>query len=211
MVPPKFILKDLEDYNPSRTSSSKGGQILSAHVSSLKTFPFHYYVNLTSRPIYLQLELVYNNCMIVIYTSPGCASCRKAKNYMKENRLPFVEKNIFNVMLNDEEIRPLTDQVTVQAPTVVPFDVDITYFISNRNRATAAAIQANVAAAVEEYILWQQSHIGLDIVPDRLIQLCREAGAKRIMVRSPAFQVVGDDGVARLRNQSISYGGLEDA
>ncbi len=45
--------------------------------------------------------------MIVIYTSPGCASCRKAKNYMKENRLPFVEKNIFNVMLNDEEIRYL--------------------------------------------------------------------------------------------------------
>ncbi len=45
--------------------------------------------------------------MIVIYTSPGCASCRKAKNYLKENHLPFIEKNIFNVMLDGSEIRYL--------------------------------------------------------------------------------------------------------
>lgn len=45
--------------------------------------------------------------MIVIYTSPGCASCRKAKNYMKENKLDFIEKNIFQVMLNTDEIRYL--------------------------------------------------------------------------------------------------------
>ncbi len=50
---------------------------------------------------------MYNCCMIVIYTSPGCASCRKAKNYMKEHHLDFIEKNIFNVMLDDKEIRYL--------------------------------------------------------------------------------------------------------
>lgn len=113
--------------------------------------------------------------------------------------------------LMDEEIRPLTDQVIVQAPTIVDFDVDITYYISKKDKPKAAAIQANVAAAVEEYILWQQSHIGLDIIPDKLIQLCREAGAKRLAVRSPEFTIVGDDGVARLGSQSVSYGGLEDA
>jgi phage-related baseplate assembly protein len=113
--------------------------------------------------------------------------------------------------LNDAEIRPLTDQVTVQAPSIATFDVDFTYYISAKDRAKAAAIQAAVAKAVDEYVLWQQSHIGQDIVPDRLIQLVREAGAKRLVIRLPDFQVVGAEGVARLGQMSISYGGLEDA
>ena len=50
---------------------------------------------------------MYNYCVIVIYTSPGCASCRKVKNYLKNNNLPFKEKNIFNTLLNDKEIKYL--------------------------------------------------------------------------------------------------------
>ena len=45
--------------------------------------------------------------MIVLYTSPGCASCRKAKQWLKENQLAFVEKNIFNTLLKDDEIKYL--------------------------------------------------------------------------------------------------------
>lgn len=45
--------------------------------------------------------------MIVIYTSPGCASCRKVKNYMKENNLKYIEKNIFKTLLNEKEIKYL--------------------------------------------------------------------------------------------------------
>lgn len=45
--------------------------------------------------------------MIVIYTSPGCASCRKVKAWLKEKGLPFVEKNIFTTLLSDGEIRHL--------------------------------------------------------------------------------------------------------
>lgn len=45
--------------------------------------------------------------MIVIYTSPGCASCRKVRNYMKDNNLQYIEKNIFNTLLNDKEIKYL--------------------------------------------------------------------------------------------------------
>ena len=51
--------------------------------------------------------LLYNTDMIVIYTSPGCISCRKAKAYMKENGLSFIEKNIFKTLLNQNEIRYL--------------------------------------------------------------------------------------------------------
>ena len=45
--------------------------------------------------------------MIVIYTSPGCASCRKVKQWLKERNLPFIEKNIFKTLLNDTEIKHL--------------------------------------------------------------------------------------------------------
>lgn len=45
--------------------------------------------------------------MIILYTSPGCASCRKAKQWLKEHKLEFVEKNIFNTLLKEEEIKYL--------------------------------------------------------------------------------------------------------
>ncbi|NLW29042.1 MAG: transcriptional regulator Spx [Erysipelothrix sp.] len=45
--------------------------------------------------------------MIVVYTSPGCASCRKVKNWLKENNLKFLEKNIFQIQLNQSEIKHL--------------------------------------------------------------------------------------------------------
>ena len=37
--------------------------------------------------------------MIILYTSPGCASCRKAKQWLKDNDMKFVEKNIFTTLL----------------------------------------------------------------------------------------------------------------
>ena len=45
--------------------------------------------------------------MIVVYTSPGCASCRKVKQWLKERNLPYLEKNIFTTLLNETEIRHL--------------------------------------------------------------------------------------------------------
>ena len=45
--------------------------------------------------------------MIVIYTSPGCASCRKVKAWLKEHNLPYKEKNIFQVLLNKTEVKYL--------------------------------------------------------------------------------------------------------
>jgi regulatory protein spx len=43
--------------------------------------------------------------MVILYTSPGCASCRKAKQWLKDNHIEFVEKNIFTSILNKEEIK----------------------------------------------------------------------------------------------------------
>lgn len=45
--------------------------------------------------------------MIVVYTSPGCAGCRKVKQWLKDRDIPYVEKNIFKTLLNDVEIKHL--------------------------------------------------------------------------------------------------------
>lgn len=45
--------------------------------------------------------------MIMVYTSPGCASCRKVKQWLKEKGLPFIEKNIFTTLLDINEIKHL--------------------------------------------------------------------------------------------------------
>ena len=45
--------------------------------------------------------------MIILYTSPGCASCRKAKQWLKDNDMKFIEKNIFTTLLKEDEIKYL--------------------------------------------------------------------------------------------------------
>jgi len=45
--------------------------------------------------------------MIRIYTAPSCASCRKSKAWLNEHNIPYVEKNIFSVLLREDELREL--------------------------------------------------------------------------------------------------------
>ena len=56
--------------------------------------------------------MMYNVCirsddMLRIYTAPSCASCRKVKNWLKENNIPYIEKNIFSTLLRADELREL--------------------------------------------------------------------------------------------------------
>ena len=48
--------------------------------------------------------------MIVVYTSPGCASCRKVKQWLKDRNLEYIEKNIFKTVLNEKEIKTLFER-----------------------------------------------------------------------------------------------------
>ena len=45
--------------------------------------------------------------MIKIYTSPSCSSCRKVKKWFKDEKIPFVEKNIFVATLKEEELKDI--------------------------------------------------------------------------------------------------------
>ncbi len=49
-------------------------------------------------------------CVIRIYTAPSCASCRKAKSWLKEHSIPYVEKNIFSTLLREAELKELLER-----------------------------------------------------------------------------------------------------
>ncbi|MGM9987296.1 MAG: transcriptional regulator SpxA [Bacillaceae bacterium] len=43
--------------------------------------------------------------MVTLYSSPSCTSCRKAKAWLEENNIPYVERNIFSDPLSIDEIK----------------------------------------------------------------------------------------------------------
>ncbi len=45
--------------------------------------------------------------MIRLYTSPSCGSCRKAKAWLDERGIPYVEKNIFSTILRSDELKEI--------------------------------------------------------------------------------------------------------
>ncbi|MFI3252597.1 MAG: Spx/MgsR family RNA polymerase-binding regulatory protein [bacterium] len=45
--------------------------------------------------------------MVKIYTTPSCASCRKAKKWFDEHNITYQEKNIFNQPLTKEDIKSM--------------------------------------------------------------------------------------------------------
>lgn len=114
------------------------------------------------------------------------------------------------LFLKNEDIRPLTDQVVVQAPEVQEYEISLAYFINESDRARAASIQERVNAAVQEYAAWQKEKIGRDINPDQLRKLVISAGAKRVDVESPVYQRVPWNCIALSGNIDVRYGGVED-
>lgn len=111
--------------------------------------------------------------------------------------------------LSGDTLRPLTDLVTVAAPVDLEYQINITYYIARSAASRAAAIQADVSAAIAAFTAWQR-HIGLDINPSELIRRVMVAGAKRVELNSPSFTITAGDQVPQCIGITCRYGGLED-
>lgn len=78
--------------------------------------------------------------MIVIYSSPGCASCRKVKSWLNEHNLIYVEKNILTTMLTSIEIKYLLlrsengsdDIISKRSKVIVNNKIDIDAFTTDQ-------------------------------------------------------------------------------
>lgn len=125
-------------------------------------------------------------------------------------KLPSQELlDIIYATLNDEKIRPLTDHVTVQAPTVKQFDIDLTFYLTEGGGMSITAAEMIVKSAVDDFINWQTEKMGRDINPSMLIQKVMQTGIKRVEVVSPAFEVLSDIEVAQVGKIKVINGGYE--
>lgn len=151
-----------------------------------------------------------SNIIDVSVTSP--APCEVDVRFILEGgELPgeaLIDK--VNAILQDDNIRPLTDLVTVSAPTVVSYDIALTYYINESDKSAAGNIQKLVNTAVETYKTWQSSAIGRDINPSYLIGKIMAAGAKRVTVTSPVYKEIANNEIAGLGAVTINYGGIEN-
>lgn len=110
-----------------------------------------------------------------------------------------------------KDVRPLTDYVTVSAPSTVSYGVEIAYHISDDDAGRVAEIQEAVNTAVSEYIAWQDGKIGRDINPDRLRKYLLNAGASRVEITQPVYTAVGSANVAKVTGDaSVVYSGLSE-
>lgn len=114
-------------------------------------------------------------------------------------------------VLNDRKVRPLTDVVTVQAPTVVDYKIEFTYYIDEADASDEAVIKKSVDDAVSAYVLWQRSALGRAINPAELVKRVMAAGVLRIDMANmlPAFQALEQSEFAVADSITVTYGGLE--
>lgn len=115
--------------------------------------------------------------------------------------------------LSSDDIRPLTDHVSVLTPASHEYEINLHYWILNEDKTKTQTIQNAVAAAVENYRIWQQSRIGRDIVPAKLIAAVINAGAARIdsETMTPAqFVTMPENTVAQCTKVNVIYEGYKD-
>ena len=135
---------------------------------------------------------------------------------MKDGALPSaaVIDQVY-VACNDQRIRPLTDQVFVQAPIpVTSAGCLVKYWIKTADGQFSNDIQMKVEAAFAEYLTWQRTKIGRDINPSKCDQMIVAAGAKRTDISEASstfeFVVVNPQSIASLTSPTLTYMGLED-
>lgn len=125
-----------------------------------------------------------------------------------------------------DERRPLTDYVTVEDAEIVPYDINLTYYVPQHSTRSGAEIEAAVQGAVDKYIIWQCGKLGRDINPSKLYSLLMETGIKRIDLTSPVFTKLRDGNpvlradmsyaaemvpqLARVHSITVNNGGYED-
>jgi len=116
--------------------------------------------------------------------------------------------NTVTTFLSQDNIRPLTDQVSVIAPTIVYYDINVTYYINQTDAAKVSIIQNQVNQAVQDFTNWTKSKIGRYILPEQLIARIKDAGAYMIDLTAPTQQTLTIQQIAYANNVNVTYGGL---
>lgn len=101
-----------------------------------------------------------------------------------------------------DDVRPMTDIVTVKAPSQVEYGIEIKYYCTLDNETQAVQTVEADGGAVDLFNEWQTAALGRDINPDHLRKLILApadgtAAVDRVEVKSPTFQSLTKKQVAK--------------
>lgn len=103
-----------------------------------------------------------------------------------------------------DDVRPMTDKVHVQAPEIVWYDIDLTYWAQNGVETDVIETVEGKNGAIEQYAKWQAESIGENINPDQLKRRILSPdwdegliGALRVQINRPSYTELKDYQVAR--------------
>lgn len=100
--------------------------------------------------------------------------------------------------VNDSTIRPMTDVVTVEAPTPVDYSISLKYWATIDDEAAVVEAVEGPGGAIDRYVADQSAKLGRDVEPDVLKTYVMQAGALRCDVTAPTRTAVSGLQVARL-------------
>lgn len=108
-----------------------------------------------------------------------------------------------------DDVRPLTDQVSVHAPTAVSYDIEIKYYTTPEDEADCVETIEGEGGAIDQFKAWQAGAIGRNINTNKLIALCMSpedgTGCLRMDVISPTAQTIGDYEVAICSSVTVTH------
>lgn len=103
-----------------------------------------------------------------------------------------------------DDVRPMTDKVTVTSPKVEPYNIEITYYTTVADEAKCIEAIEGDDGAVRRYIVAQSKSLGLDINPDLLRRYVLSpdwenglVGALRVDVIEPEHKVLDETTIAQ--------------
>jgi len=109
--------------------------------------------------------------------------------------------------LADDDVRPLTDQVTVQSATVTPYTVAATLWLYD-GPASAPVVAAAEAALAET--VTRLHALGHDVTRSALFAALHQAGVQRVDLTSPAADIeIGPTEAAFCTGATLTVGGRD--
>ncbi|MGG6004385.1 baseplate assembly protein [Salmonella enterica] len=110
--------------------------------------------------------------------------------------------------LNDEEVRPVADRVTVQSAEIVPYQIDATLYIypgpeaEPVRQASEQQLQAYIAA---------QNRLGRDIRLSAIYAALHVEGVQRVELAQPVADIVlSDNQASHCTEYTITVGGYDE-
>ena len=112
-----------------------------------------------------------------------------------------------------DDVKPLTDLVTVEAPSVQLYDIELTYYTTKADQSEVVKNVEGPGGAIDRYIYWQGSQLEQDINPDELWKRIVSpdweenlTGATRAVIVKPEYTELSSTTVAKFSgNLKVSH------